>query len=291
MSRNFGAAVSFGYTGIPNVAPIKIKSVSGQSVPLSIVWANYTTFFSNVAVRVDLSPSSVSTPLGQIRSVYIDNMGSANPVYVQFPDTGYTVVAKENSAGWFPVYTNQFKFSIIALGINTSNIPIASVLVTNIAIEASIDVEIDSTVAQFLSSPSNARIGTFQPGNSAPALGDQFLTISLNPAINNTFTSNLFGTPYASGEFVYITSVYFTAQMEVPGTNVALFFESTGLAGIFWQGSIGSPVGVSIPFTVPLQIQAQWKLDGSQTWRVRSAILAGVPSGDLNFNFSYTINP
>jgi hypothetical protein len=285
MTQNFSGVVSFGYAGIPQLAPIKIKSVAGQSVPIIIPWANYTSFFSNVLINVDLSTSNVSTSLGQIRSVYIDNMGSGNPVYVQFPDTGYTVVAKENSAGWYPVYTNQYKFSIIALGINTSAIPTTTILVTNVAVEASVDVEIDSTIVNFLASPANARIGAYQPGSDTPALGDQFATVSLNPAINNT-TAPLFSTPLLVGEFIYVTSVYFTAYMPVANTAVNIFFESTGLAGIFWQGS-----APSAPLSVPLQIQGQWKLDASQTWRVRSVISQGVPQGNINFNFSYTTNP
>jgi hypothetical protein len=212
-------------------------------------------------------------------------MASGNPVYVQFPDTGYTVVAKENSAGWYPVYTNQYKFSVIALGINTSDIPITTVLVTNVAVEASVDVEIDSTIVNYLASPVNARIGSFQPGSGTPALGDQFITVSLNPAINNT-TAVLFDTPLSPGEFIYVTSVYFTAYLPSANTAVNIFFESTGLAGIFWQGS-----APSIPFNVPLQIQGQWKLDASQTWRVRSVITEGAPQGNIDFNFSYTTNP
>jgi len=293
MSQTFTNITSFPYLG--NVAgisaqPIKIKNLSGQSVPLVIPWALYSTSTFNIGVQVNLGGQGLQNSLQQIRSVYIDNMKSSCPVYILFPDTGYVVVAKENSAGWFPVYTNQYNFSIIALGIDPNNIPITKVLITNVAIDASVDVEIDSAIAQFLASSLIQRGGTFNPQIGVPALGDQLFSTSLNSAINGA-VSTLWGTPLAVGEFVYVTSVFCTVNMFAANTTIQAIIESTGLSGPIFNQVISVPAGsvlINSPF---LNLQAQWKLDASQTWRVRSQVLGGAPQGQINFSFSYTINP
>jgi hypothetical protein len=287
--RSFANVDFFAYDGIPNIAPIKLRNQSGQSIPLIVSWSDYSTALPNIGINVSFA-GAIQTPLQNIRSVYIDNMGSSCPVYVMFPDTGYIVVAKENSAGWFPVYTNQFTLQIIALGIDPNAIPTTKVLVTNLAIEASTDVEIESAISQFLASPLLQRSGAFNPSIGVPALGDQFQGVFLAPQIDNNII-NLFGTPLSSGQFVYVTCAYAIVTNSGSGSSFRIFLESTGISGIFLEQDVQCPPGSTLLNAPLLQMTGQWKLDASQTYRLRTKILTGAPNGALNFNFSYTVNP
>jgi hypothetical protein len=290
MAQLFFNVKSFAYQGTPNVAPIKIRNISGQSVPLLIPWGSYSISTSNIGINVSLDGQGVQASLQQIRSVYIDNMQSSCPVYIVFPDTGYVVVAKENSAGWFPVYTNQYKIAIIALGIDPNAVPTTKVLITNVPIEASIDVEIDSAISQFLASPVIQRAGIFNPSIGIPALGDQFQSVNLASQTNGA-TVGIFGTPLLAGEFIYVTSCFCTINMFVPNTSVQVTIESTGASGILFQQTITVPAGEVLLNSPFLEMTGQWKLDASQFYRVRNQIQVGMPIGQINFNFSYTINP
>jgi hypothetical protein len=293
VSRSFSnVASSFNFNQVPNVSPIQIGKVSGASAPLFINWANYSTVIANIGLNVDLSIASVQKALATIKSIYIDNMGSSAAIYIQFPDTGYTIVAQANSAGWFPVYTNQFKFTIFALGIDPTNVPQTKILVTNVPVEASTDIELATAIQLWKSSPLLARTGALNPQLGTPALGDQFTSgvISLQ---TDGATQVLFGTPLASGNFIYITSVNFTIQSyTAPGTSAAqnrLFFESTGSAGIFFEEDISAAQSTVIQFMQILNMQGQWKLDASQTYRLRNQVLQGPGTGAWNASFSYTI--
>jgi hypothetical protein len=218
-------------------------------------------------------------------------MGSDSPMYVQFPDTGYTVVAKANSAGWFPVYTNQYKLFVIGLGIDPNNIPTTKVLVTNIGIEASTDVELESSVSYYLASPVLQRSGQFQPGFGVPALGDQESSVFLDPSVTGS-TVGLFGTPLASGKFVYITCMYGSITLTGAGGGGAttrIIMESTGISGIFFLQDVAVIAGQVISSQPVISMNGQWKLDASQTYRMRTQVLAGLPVGAWNFSFSYTV--
>lgn len=280
------------FLGSLNPQAITLGHLSGNSVPVFLDWSLYGGT-GDQAVSFDLSSAPFVKALVAIKSVYIDNMGSSAAIYILFPDTGYTIVAQANSAGWFPVYTNQFKFFVFALGIDPTAIPKTKILIANLPIQASTDIELNQAISLWKASPVLARTGALNPQLGVPALGDQF-TGAVLPLQTDGAAQTLFGTPLASGNFIYITSVYFTIQAyQAPGSGPAqnrLFFESTGSAGIFFEEDIFLPQSQFAPLMPILSIQGQWKLDASQTYRVRNQVLLGPGSGAWNANFSYTIS-
>lgn len=277
---------NFLYSATPTTAAIQLEGISGQCVPLVIPWASYSNVLANIGILVDLSDASITKSLASIKSVYIDNMGSTAAVYVQFPDTGYTVVAKANSAGWFPVYTNQWKCTVYALGINSNSIPTTKILISNLAIVPNLDTELEESVSLWLASPVLALGGAINAQYNPPALGDQILSVGLTPSgqIANLFNNNF-------GEFVYITNFFVTVQDLSAASQFSFFFESTGLSGIIISTSLTIPGAATIPLATLIDCKGNWKLDGSQTYRLRTQALSGAPGGLIQAYITYTIAP
>lgn len=155
MSHNFAAIGQQNYIGTPYVQAVKYLNIAGQGVPLLFQWISYgaSSVNPNINAYVDLSPQQVSARLGQIRSLYIDNLGSDTPIYIQFPDTLYTVVAKPNSTGWYPVYTNQLKFNVLGIGFSSGDVGETRVLATNIFVSPSVNEEYGSGIDLYRASP------------------------------------------------------------------------------------------------------------------------------------------
>lgn len=150
MSRDFTAVPAGAYIGAPYSIPIQIAGKSGLCVPLQFNWLSYgaNSLNQNVQVNVALTSSGGSvraTLLDQIRSIYIDNLGSAIPIYVQFLDTLFTVVAAPFTAGWYPVFTNSYFIRVVGLGFNNGSIPQTAIFITNLVVPPDTDVEVPRT--------------------------------------------------------------------------------------------------------------------------------------------------
>lgn len=293
MARSFIGFGQQAYIGVPQALPIKLAGISGQTIPLQFFWISYGASSSrpNINVLCDFSGKSCA-PLDQIRSIYIDNLGSNIPIYVYFPDTGTTVVAKPNSEGWYPAYTNSRSIWVIGEGFTTANVPTTVIQVSNIPLPPGVNNEIDTSTVLWLASSSISRGATIYNTNfGTPALGDQFSTTSLDVNLNTT--QPVFGTPRASG-FIYITACSLTLLNYGAGVASSnnFFFESTGVAGQFFSfgASATSSTTPNVAATL-LNIAGQWKLDATQQWQVRSTLLSGSPTGLVVFNFSFTTNP
>ena len=88
-----------------------------------------------VAVKLNLLAQGTVNPQGaldKIRSVYIDNTFSLVPVYVQFPDSLYTVVCPPMSVTCQPVFTNVQECSIFAEGFATGQVPLTRIHFSNV---------------------------------------------------------------------------------------------------------------------------------------------------------------
>jgi hypothetical protein len=276
------------YIGTPQAAGVKLGGIASVIVPLLLQWISYgaSTTNTNVNVLVDLG-SKPCDKLDQIRSLYIDNLGSNNPVYVYFPDSGYTVVAKPNSEGWYPVFTNQKTLWVIGEGFLSGDIPQTSIIVCNLFIPPQVNVEIDNAVALWKASPQITRGTTiYNSSLGIPALGDQFFASGqLN--LNAGGSVGLWNTPYADG-FLYVTGLNLNS-FGTTGGSVQVSIESTGVAGVLlaptWYG--GAPTaGVSqIVNLSGMQI----KLDATQTWRMR--LITNIAGGFAQLLSSFTKNP
>lgn len=286
MAQSFSGITNYAYNQKPTTAAIQLGSISGQCVPLILPWAVYSASSANLAVNVDLSDATITKALVSIKSVYIDNMGSSAAAYVQFPDTGYTVVAKANSAGWFPVYTNQWKCTIYALGINPNAIPTTKVLISNLAIVPQLETELEESISLWLASPVLARSGANNAQYSPPAIGDQVLSIGINPAgqVAPIFNNH-------AGNFIYITDLFVTVQDLAQSSQFAFYFESTGTAGIIISTSVSTSATNVVSLATLINCHGNWKLDGSQSYQFRTEALAGAPGGLIQAYVTYTIAP
>jgi hypothetical protein len=272
--RSFFGFGQVPYIGQPYAQPIKLTGITGRAVPLLFQWLSYgaSSTVNNINVLVSLE-NAMCKALDQIRSIYIDNLGSDNPVYVNFPDMNYTIVAKPNSEGWYPVFTNARVFSVVGEGFLTGDIPQTFILATNIPQIPAVNVELDQAKSLLLASPVISR-GTsiYNAALGTPALADQLNTPNINVGILNSVP--LWGTPYPSG-FIYVNSI-FLAPQGVTAAAAGLFslqFESTGVAGLLFTTTVlVYPTGIaapSLPGNITFFSGANIKLDATQTWRVR----------------------
>lgn len=290
--RSFAGYPFIPYIGQFFALPIRIGTLAGFTAPLLIRWGIYgaATAVPNIAVKCDLSVLNVATTLGAIRSCYIDNMASDVPVYVQFPSTGYTVVAQPNSAGWFPVYTGDLQVTVAGSGFITGDIPTTLILLTNIPIPASVDLEIQQSTQLWLASNTISRGNTIYNTNlGTPALGDQTINYFDTPGANVVFRNNLWGTPLSSG-FIYLTHVDIKLVYVLAAGTISWVLESTGIAGVLYnlQYSSGTATPITATILGPIGNMGV-KLDATQTWRLRTTGLGGTVA--LGHTFVWTTNP
>lgn len=267
------------YIGQPQAQSMKLAGIAGVGVPLLFQWISYGALSkTNINVLVDISQQPC-VKLDQIRSVYIDNLGSNNPIYVNFPDTNYTVVAKPNSEGWYPAYTNKRQCWVIGEGFLAGDLPQTWIILSNIFLAPSVNVEIDQAKNLELASPSISRGTTiYNSALGSPALGDQFFASAIMSVVTAGAVANMWNSPYASG-FLYVTSLAINLLNAITagsaGINGSIAIESSGAAGIliqpwyFVQGAdfeVSSVTGVQ---TILNLTDLQIKLDATQSWRVR----------------------
>lgn len=294
--RIFSTITPVPFIGMPQAQSIKLGGIAGQGVPLTLVWSAYgaSTLRSNINIGVDFSQQPC-VKLDQIRSVYIDNLGSDVPIYVNFPDLNYTIVAKPNSEGWYPAYTNSRQMNIIAEGFISGNIPSTQIIVSNLYEPPSVNVELEQSLALWRASPTISRTGGNNSNFGAPALGDQSVNYAGSITATGVLQNNLWGTPLSSG-FVYLTGIEFLLQ-SISSTGAGfmqVLLQSTGIAGGLYVYFFDLPV-ISSPI-IPVQILMRQgakniKLDATQTWQLNAAIVNGGIRAQYNLSMDYTINP
>lgn len=294
--RSFSGITAVAYIGQPVAQSIKLAGIAGQGVALNINWLSYggSTAKPDINVFVDLEQQAC-VRLDQIRSVYIDNLNSDIPIYVNFPDLGYTIVAKPNSEGWYPAYTNGRQLNIIAEGMLDGSIPQTLVIVSNIYIPPSVNIEVDQSIPLWRSSPTINRNAGNNTAFAAPALGDQSVQYSGVVLAPGVLQNNVWATPRPSG-FIYLTAVEFNLQAITSTGNgvLQILLQSTGLAGGLYVFPFVLPVASSpvIPVqTLMRQMAKNIKLDATQTWQLFASIVAGGIQAQYSLAMDYTVNP
>ena len=86
MSIALAGLLSTAYVGTPYAVPIQIAGIGGLCAPLSFNWLAYGASLANpnINVLVDLGGGGNRQPLDRIRTIYIDNLASNVPIFVQF---------------------------------------------------------------------------------------------------------------------------------------------------------------------------------------------------------------
>lgn len=282
------------YLGTPYALPMQIKDLSGKCVPLNFNWSAYGVGPANpnLVVNVNLNANSNAPILDKIRSIYIDNLASAVPIFVQFLDTNFTVVAQPNSAGWYPVFTNNYLFTVSGLGFTTDNIPSTLIYVTNILVYAYTDNSLTSVQPQYIGTPfiqgaqGGAAIAT--TGLGPPALGDQSQNFSPLITGQGLFEQILFPVGYST----YLTAIQLGLFGAVGTTAVSQLTWSIATAGnILFSGKLWIPNtaggGVNIPNIRSLS-GMNLRLDASKlyVWTSNSATVLAQGQFDLSLVFS-----
>jgi hypothetical protein len=282
------------YIGQSYIVPIKLGPLSGVSCPFIFNWLSYgaSTANPNIVVNLDMSGSLVAGKLGNLRSVYIDNTGSDVPIYIQFPDTGETIVCQPNCTIWAPCYTQAMKCIVAGLGFFTGDIPTTYIIFTNLPVPPATNIEIQTAVALWRGSSTITRGNTIYSTNfGTPALGDQ--TISYKDTINaiGVFRSNLWGTPLPNG-FIILTHIDVKCYNAVAAAsmNNEWLLESTGISGTLYDFIAQQPAGQFQGYDVLNMNSMNIKLDATQTWRLRATTNATTSLAVHVFNWTTSPN-
>lgn len=279
------------YIGQPQPFPIKLGGIAGKHIPLLFQWLSYgaSTSQPNINVLVDVD-TGLCKSFDQIRSVYIDNLGSPNPVYVFFPDSNYCISAKANSEGWYPALTNAKKVWVVGEGFLTGQIPQTAISLSNLPSIPAVNTEIDQSASLFLASPTIAR-GTsiYNTSLGSPALADQFFLSDLLDVGTLGSIVPIWNTPYGNG-FLYINSLFLNCPAfggPVPGlSSFTVSIESTGVAGVLATPSNESTNGVGFS-SLNFFAGANIKLDATQSWQARVTVANNV-QGHVQISSTFT---
>lgn len=303
MSISFAGIPAQTYIGAPYSIPVQIAGKAGRAVPLQFNWISYGAFTSaTVLVQINLGAgrSGQAAPmLDQIRSLYIDNTGSALPVYVQFDDTQFTVAAQPYSVGWYPIFSNAFSFKVACNGFTPNNIGAALIYVTNVVVSAFTDAALQAVLSQGLSSPvigggsSLNSIAVQIPGQS---YNNGSLAISGGGGTGATasgtldqwgrFTSVTINSP--GGEFTGIPTItptggqYAVPALTFPGPTLTVgeHFEYGGTEWA-WEGAGTIPTG-ALPWVEANYAAGLYVTYGSNIYLSRGAPFTVPPAGNVN---------
>jgi hypothetical protein len=171
MSISFAGIATQNYIGAPVPLAMQIAGVAARAVQLSFNWAAYGggNADQNIVAQISLGSGrgALASPLlDLIRSIYIDNSGSAVPLFVQFDDTLFTVLCKPYTVGWYPVFTNGFSFKVAGFGFTDTNISSALIYITNVRVAPYTDSSLDAVLVEALASPvigGGSGIGSIAP--------------------------------------------------------------------------------------------------------------------------------
>lgn len=298
MSRNFIGVQKKPYIGaFPSLGIdlCKPTNTAPQIVPLFIQWNTYQLASGpDASVILNFAQSGPGgVLLDRIVSVYIDNLGSDVPVFVYFPDTGYTIPAAAGSCNWYPAITNAKECEIIALGMTPGDLSTTRVFVSNVRFDTFSNSELDQAIALWRASPTISRGTTiYNTQYGIPALGDTTFQANLNlvPGGNVTGVMN---TPIAGYSFIYITELYLNliSADGVGGPfSDTIFLESTGVSGILYQWPYVAPGAPEFNFNLYQGHGLQIKIAAGETWRLRHTTALGGAIAFATLIINYTIS-
>lgn len=141
MSQSFSSFNVSPYIGAPFGQPIMLcqgqmgNNNSPKTVRIDIPWSVYgaSSLNQEVGVSVNLqTQASVALALDAVRSIFIDNTFSPVPIFVQFPDTLFTVVCPPYAVVMSPVFSMLQQFNVYAMGFALGQAPTTSVFLSNV---------------------------------------------------------------------------------------------------------------------------------------------------------------
>ncbi len=280
MSTDFSNVQAKAYTGelFPGALPLPQPLFPPTVISLLIDWTRYGGGSANpiVGISVNLQAGTPRQKLQRIGSVYIDNTSSPVPIYVQFPDTGYTITAAPNTSGWHIAYTNVLNCTIYAKGLSTGIVPMTRVFFTNQIVAPDNNPEVQNAIALWFASPTLARTGLFNTAYGSPGLGDQ---ANLTELIANGVGANALVFSPTQGSPVLTPSKFLliNAMMVNILSGGAAAFDSgvrvdlteSGVSTVLYSWGWNSLAGIKAQFNLPTVSGVNIKLDGSKSYSVR----------------------
>jgi len=283
----------------------------GLSVRLDLVWKTYSANAAplgssnpNFAVAFNLNVAGPSTVSGTwtVQSVYVDNEGVDFPVYVYFSDSQQAVSAPANSAGWYPVLTNQRQGLVTAIGITDSAIAanqITKVFFTDVFMVPSLDQEVQSAVALWIGSTLIQRTQTNLSGYGAPALGDQILQTSIDVS-----GSGLHIVPIPQFTSPNLGDVLYITRLQAWVCNLTSNNAGAAPNGVCNVSYAGQPTNQAfgIPFNGPItagqitqsfiayDMTGNFRFPANLTWSLGLLSETNIASGAMFVNIAYTIS-
>lgn len=165
MARNFTGIQSVNFPGVvPQPQALKLcqaDALPPYSLRFYLDWnlavANATALNggnvpTSLAVGIVI-PDFAMSQMGAIRSVYIDNTGSNQPIYLQATDTGFVITASPRDAAWYPIITNSNQFLCVTQGLQPASLPLTIMFFANRQIGPHSDPEIPEAVELRYASP------------------------------------------------------------------------------------------------------------------------------------------
>lgn len=286
MSINFSPYPYAAYQGPLVSKPYARFGQSGSIVSCSINWSQYGVGLEplgnlqpNFVVIVNFQASATVPQPFLVASCYVDNLGSDVPLYVYFPDTGYTITVAADSEGWFPVISNSPVAWIIALNLETGFLPLTKVFFTDLYVPPYVNVSTPQSLGLELASPlislgGGSSIASIVPDVSGQSYQSGAITISGGGGSGATAV----GTLDMWGRFTAVAVVAggtgFTGVPIVTATAL-------NPAAAQFNGTVTYDPGVKVSYN-----NIEWECDtsvpiqcGAATWNQTTADGPGYPTG------------
>jgi hypothetical protein len=227
MSRNFNQITGTAYKTQILGFQVNLCGLTARVAPVNIVWTDYPqtqlndTGLVSAAVLVNLQQGVVN-PIKAVVAIYVDNSGSAVPVYVQFPDTNFVAVVSPFQTAFVPVMTNVLQAKIIAEGFVLTDealgiIPQTRIFFCDTYLAPFSSFEQMNVFSQYLKDIGNDGV-IRSPQYGLQALGDVVAVFQF-PLLAGNF--GILRTQLAFPNFIYLSALYiqiFNLKCNTPGT-------------------------------------------------------------------------
>jgi hypothetical protein len=200
------------------VQPMTLYTPTNEQPLFSAYFIDWTQYnnagaLPNVGISLDVAQVTAgSATMSRIASVYIDNTSSNTPVYVVFPDTGFTVACGPGDTISQTVITSKTNAVVYGVGFTGGPQPLTTVYFSNQVLQPSQGADFSTFIPQYAASTSNPNIPNNTPYRGL-ALGDQQFTYQApvqsssipTAPVAITDTTLPFNSPL--GTYLYITAI------------------------------------------------------------------------------------
>jgi hypothetical protein len=197
-------------TAVWECSPPKNPQQPPTTVSVVLSWSDYTNIIGSATpiapVSINLQGGVRGAPIDSLRSIKIDNLASALPVTVFFPDTGDEIVCAAFSTTRSNVLTGGYE-CVVYMPLDTKNIGKQTTIFFNNFNVDPADIQ-DTTVVENQEWATGA---PFSLNNLGPrARVDRWQRVTMNLALTGAASRvALFGGPVNGFNFVVLSEIHF----------------------------------------------------------------------------------